>query len=535
MSDRSKSDPTARVATLWAEAAQGYADVFGSMWDAAAQAAGTPADDPDAALEAMARQWRTGLSTLASMQTRFIERLLADQPDAVGKRLDAQTLGQLRRLGEARWEEELRRLAQVPADATARAQTADTGRLGRLWEGMWAEIVRDLESLPDDAFRVDLQPLAQAWSDVLSGEGDDDSRKVVERFMESVAVKARWGGEYYADPDATTVGQTPREVVYESGPLKLYRYHLPEGSEPVEAAQAPPVLIVYSVINRPYILDLVPGYSFVEHLVREGLDVYLIDWGETEPGDRDTTLDSLIDPGIRGCVQAIRERTGAPDVSLFGHCIGGNLALMYASLYPDDVARLVTLTTPITAAEGGVVALWTDCDVFPVDAIVEAYGHMPAKLIRYTFMAIKPYYEVMKWKMFLENLGNDQVMALFMPVDRWANENVDVPGAVFRKFVHEVFHDDGFRQGRTRINGRKVDLGSIRCPLLNLAATKDWIVPPPSAEVLNELVTSDDNRFVPIEGAHVGILIDPRSRPLWTTMSDFLAGRELAPETEATE
>ena len=514
-------DPASKLSDLWAETAKGYADAFQSLIEASA---------PGGIVGGSAEAWQRGVSAMASMQARFVERLLAEVPDVADRRIDAQSLGQLRRLSEHRWEEELQRLSQVPADLATGLQAADTGHLGQLWEGMWAEYLRDLDALPADAFRVDVEPLARAWSQVMTGEADDDSRRMVERLVDSVAVKARWGGEYYADPDATEVGQTPRECVHTQGRLRLYRYHLPETCEAPATADAPPVLIVYSVINKPYILDLLPGFSFVEHLLQQGLDVYLIDWGETEPGDRETTLDSYIDPGIRGCVQAIRARTSAERVSLFGHCIGGNLALMYASLFPDDVASMVTLTTPIMAADGGVVALWTDRDVFPVDAIVESFGHMPAKLIRYTFMAIKPYYEVMKFKMFLENLGNDAVMDLFMPVDRWANENVDIPGEVFRKFVEEVFHDARFARGETRINGRKVDLGSITCPLLNLAATKDWIVPPESAAILGELVGSDDAHFVPIEGAHVGIMIDPRSRPIWTTMSDFLARRAPAGE-----
>ena len=514
-------DAASKLTDLWVETARGYADAFQSLIEAAG---------PHQAADGSAEAWQRAMATMASMQARFVERLLAEMPDVAERRIDAQSLGQLRRLSELRWEEELQRLSQVPADLATGLQAADTGRLSQLWEGMWAEYLRDLDALPADAFRVDLEPLARAWAQVLAGEADDDARRMVERLVDSVAVKARWGGEYYADPDATEVGQTPRECVHEQGRLRLYRYHQPEGGEAPAVADAPPVLIVYSVINKTYILDLLPGFSFVEHLLQQGLDVYLIDWGETEPGDRETTLDSYIDPGIRGCVQAICARTGAEQVSLFGHCIGGNLALMYASLFPDDVASIVTLTTPIMAAEGGVVALWTDRDVFPVDAIVESYGHMPAKLIRYTFMAIKPYYEVMKFKMFLENLGNEAVMDLFMPVDRWANENVDIPGEVFRKFVTEVFHDARFARGETRINGRKVDLGAITCPLLNLAATKDWIVPPESAAILGELVGSEDSHFVPIEGAHVGIMIDPRSRPIWTTMSDFLARRDLAGE-----
>ena len=523
LGDDDKRDPVRDMTTFWTDAARGYTDAFQAFWDAATPRA-NPAGDPASALDQMADQWQRGLSTLSSLQLRFVEGLLADAPDTFTDRLDATTFGQLQRMASARWEEELQRASEAPVELSALGQQPDTARVGRLWEGMWEEVLRDLEALPGDAFNVDLQPLARAWGKVMAGDPDPDARRLVERFVDSAAVKARWGSEYYADPDATAVGQTPRECVYESGPIKLYRYHLPDA--PAPAADAEPVLVVYSVINKPYILDLVPGYSFIEHLLGQGLDVYLIDWGETTPGDRETTLDSYVDPGIRGCVDAIRERTGAEKVSMFGHCIGGNLALMYAALYPQDLARLVILTTPITRAEGGVVGLWTDPDVFPVDAIVESYGHMPAKLIRYTFMAIKPYYEVMKFKMFLENLGNDAVMDLFYPVDRWANENVDIPGEVFRKFIAEVFHEDRFSRGKTRIHGRRVDLKAITCPLLNLAATRDWIVPQPSAEILGELVGSEDNRFVPIEGAHVGIMIDPRSRTHWTTMSDFLGGGE---------
>ena len=523
-------DPAQKMVDLWTEAARGYADAVQSMWTTAGTEARREGrtdedEDPVLAWQRMARGWQDGLAGFASIQAAFVEQVLQGLPDAAEARLDAQAFGQLRRMAEMRWEEELRRLSQAPAQLTPGARGVDAERLGPLWQSMLAEYLRDLDALPADAFRLDLTPLAEAWRKVASGEGDADARRLVDRLVESAAVKARYGAEVYADPENTPVGQTPRECVHEQGKLRLYRYRLPDGAAAVDPARdAAPVLIVYSVINRPYILDLVPGYSFVEHLLGQGLDVYLIDWGETEPGDRETTLDSYIDPGIRGCVDAIRARTGAPQVSLFGHCIGGNLALMYAALFPDDVTRLITLTTPITAAEGGVVALWTDPALFPVEAIVDTYGHMPAKLIRYTFMAIKPYYEVMKWKMFLEHLDDDAMMALFMPVDRWANENVDIPGAAFRKFVDEVFHADRFRRGETRIHGHRVDLGSITCPLMNLTATKDWIVPPASSDFLGELVGSEDAQLVHIEGAHVGIMIDPRARPTWTTMSDFLGG-----------
>ena len=365
---------------------------------------------------------------------------------------------------------------------------------------------------------------------MVSGQADEDDRRTVDRLLQAATTKLKYGSEYYADPDQTPVGQTPREVIFQKDRFTLYRYTPKKGAA---ERSGDPVLLVYSIINKAYILDLVPGFSFVEHLLDQGLDVYLIDWGETEPGDDTTTLDSYIDPGLRSCVAHIKELTGAERVSLFGHCIGGNLALLYAAQHPGDVARVITLTTPLTAAEGGVVALWTDRDVFPVDSIIDTYGHMPAKLIRYTFMALKPYYEVLKWKMFIEQLHNEQVMHLFYPVDRWANENVDLPGAVFRKFVVEVFHEDRFRRGETVINGRPADLKQITCPVYNLAASKDWICPPESADFLDGIVGSDQAYFTLIEGAHVAIMIDPRARKHWTSMSDFLLGQKPTTATDA--
>jgi len=519
---------------MMTESAQAFSAAIQAFMEAAARTSAETAagsqGDPAAVLRSFAENWGRASNQLGSMVGGMLQRWLEELPEAAQSRLDAQTFAQLQRLARGHLEEELGRLAEVPAEILARAQKADPRRLGALLQSLVAEYLADLQSLKESAFKVDFGPLAAGLGKLLGGDLDPAALKVVQRFLDGLLVKARYGAEYYADPQATPVGQSPRELVHREGRFELYRYAPRAGHAPGR----PPVLLVYSVINKAYILDLVPGFSFVEHLLAEGLDVYLIEWGQTEPGDRATTLDSYIEPGLHGAVEHIRATTGADRVALFGHCIGGNLALLYAALHPERVARLVTLTTPGTAAEGGVVSVWTDQDVFPIDAILDTYGHMPAKLIRYTFMALKPYYEVLKWKMFVENLGNEDAMKLFAPVDRWANENVDIPGEVFRKFVVEVLHADRFRKGETVIRGRKARLKDITCPFLNLAASRDWIVPPKSAQVLNDAVGSAQNEFVLIEGAHVGVMIDPRSRPLWKRMSDFLKAGPKAQKKERT-
>lgn len=530
--------PSAETTTdLWAEGTRRMTEAFRQIAAAFAAAPGAAAATPPGAdaARAWADHLADSLDALGRLQADFARRLLADLPAAARERLGAGSFSQLERLARARWEDEAARFARLPELLAERAETAgsiDPARLARLLETAAVELKADLEALSPEQFLPDLGRLAQSFGRVLTGSPADEDRRRVDRFLEAAAVKLRYGSEYYADPQTTKVGLTPRDLVHREGRIELYRYRSAARPTPRTAR---PVLLVYSVINKPYILDLLPGFSFLEHLLAEGLDPYLIEWGPTIPGDRETTLDAYIEPGIHGCVEYIRRARKVEKVPLFGHCIGGNLALLYAARHPETVDRLVTLTTPVTAAEGGVVALWTDRDLFPVDAIVDAFGHMPAKLIRYTFIALKPYYEILKWKMFIDGLADDRVMGLFLPVDRWANDNVDIPAEVFRKFVHEVFHSDRFRHGQTRIHGRPADPRAITCPLLNLAATRDWIVPLESARVLNDLVASADKEFVPIEGAHVGIMIDPRARPLWTRISDFLKtpSREARPRKRA--
>jgi poly[(R)-3-hydroxyalkanoate] polymerase subunit PhaC len=511
------NNPFDKLLKMMSESVQGYQDTFTAMLDELSQP-DLVGQDPQSVMQNYLQHWSAVVQNLTSMQAELFERLARDLPEVSAKNIDDQIFNGLNRLARSNWQTELKRLADLPKELAAKIGKADPKRMSRLFDSLVHEYMDDLGTMRDDAFRLDIKPLAQAWHKVAAGEKDKQADKVIQRFLDAIAVKVRHGSEYYADPARTPVGQTPRQLVHREGKIELYRYQPLPG---VEQADAPPVLLVYSLINRSYILDLVPGASFIEYLLEQGLDVYLIEWGECDPGDRQTTLDSLIEPGISGCVEAINGLSGASQVSLLGHCIGGNLALMYAALHPEKVARFVALTTPATASDGGVVALWTDRDVIPIDEIIDTHGHMPAKLIRYTFIALKPYYEVMKWKMFLEKLGNDHVMDLFYPVDRWANENVDIPGEVFRKFIREVFVDDGFSRGETRIHGRRVDLSRINCPLLNLAASKDWIVRLNSAKILNDLVGSQDKRFELIEDSHVGIMINPKCRKHWESIADF--------------
>ncbi len=394
-------------------------------------------------------------------------------------------------------------------------------RVRELLDSALEEIRADFEAMPEASFTIDSAPLEDAYRRRAAGTADDADRRLVERFEEALSVKAKHGAEYYAGPGDVKVGSTPRELILrtEDG-ITLHRFEPGPGAGP---RVGEPVLIVYSVINRSYILDLTEDCSLVRHLLDRGLDVYLVEWRRAVQGDHETTLDGFIDPGIHACVDAIRARTGHDRVALFGHCIGGTFAALYAAKHPERVARLLSLTAPFTAPRRGLVAAMTDRELLPLDTLMDGLGMMPAKLIRHTFMGVKPYYEILKWKMFVENLGDDAMMARFAAIDTWANDNVDVPAEVFRSFIRMVFHDDAFLAGTVELGGEPLDLARIACPVLNVAGSGDWIVPPDSARALGAVV-GGPYRYEEVPGGHLALILDPRLRERWDDVAGFLAG-----------
>ena len=93
-----------------------------------------------------------------------------------------------------------------------------------------------------------------------------------------------------------------------------------------------PVVLVMSLISKPYILDLTPGLSFVEFLLKQGFDVFMIDWGVPRPEDTKLKLEDYAQDLIPACVEKVQQETGETDVSFIGYCMGGLLSLIYGGL-----------------------------------------------------------------------------------------------------------------------------------------------------------------------------------------------------------
>lgn len=318
-------------------------------------------------------------------------------------------------------------------------------------------------------------------------------------------------------------GATPSEVVYEEDRLKLLHY----------VSDAPPkyktpLVFVFALVNRPYILDLLPHKSVVRHFVDAGFDTYLVDWGVPDHADRHLTLESYINGYLSNIVDVLRERTGEEQASILGYCMGGTMSSMFTALHPERVKNLLLMAAGIDfSTREGLLNLWTDEEHFDVDAFVDAYGNCPASFLQGAFLMLKPVGNLVEKPInFFERLDDDDYITEFLTMETWLNDNVSVPGEVFREFVKYLYQRNLLVKGEMPVGRHLVDLRNITCPVLNLMATRDDLVPCAQSEPFNDLVGSRDRKAIRFKAGHIGLAVGSRAqRELWPEVVDWLAER----------
>ena len=359
--------------------------------------------------------------------------------------------------------------------------------------------------------------------------GDYDNPETI-RFR-----KYATGAHLLLEVDPPETGQTPREDVWGRGKARLYRY------APEQRKEHPvPMLLVYALILRPYILDLLPGNSLVEHLLGEGFDVYLLDWGVPGRGDEGLSFEHFVLDYLPAAAENVLRGSRAEELTLFGYCQGGTIAAMYAALFSGEPLRnLVLLATPTDFAPGdpGLFGLWTvltseryfDPNVlFDPDPVVEAFGNFPADLPgRLLGAAISPLANyagtyVNLW----ESVKRDKSAESFLAVSKWVDDGVPFPGEAFRSWIKDFYQRNKLVKGELELRGRRVDLSNIECRVLNVAGEKDFICPVSQAEATMDLIGSEDKEFLVVDAGHVGLMGGRVAKDeLWPRITGWLEPR----------
>jgi polyhydroxyalkanoate synthase len=362
----------------------------------------------------------------------------------------------------------------------------------------------------------------------MSSDGDAENtwlRAQQAIFDESLANVRRMAGlpRLWSRVGNLPKGVTPSEVVYEEDQLKLLHY---PGEGP--AKYKTPLLFVFALVNRPYILDILPNKSVVAHFVKAGFDTYLVDWGKPTYADRHLDLNTYVNGYLRDVVRYLQQRASSPQVSILGYCMGGTMSAMFTALHPKMVKNLILLAAGIDfSTRDGLLNLWTDPRYFNVDAFVDAFGNCPAEYLQACFLMLKPVRNLVAKPVSLyERLDDQKHVDEFLTMETWLNDNVPVAGEAFRQFVKDLYQQNLLVQNRLTLGKRTVNLRNITCPVLNLMAEQDDLVPAAQSEPFGDLVGSEDREAIKLATGHIGLAMGSAAQhELWPHAVQWLAKR----------
>lgn len=297
------------------------------------------------------------------------------------------------------------------------------------------------------------------------------------------------------------VGQTPHEVIHQHDKL-MVRYYAPR----TDAPQQTPVVLVPSMINRAYILDLEPDRSFVSALAERGHPTYLVDWGTPGPEDAGEDVGYVLLELLHRSIDRICRHAGTEQALVFGYCQGGVLAAMLGALRPQRFAGLAVLNAPFRFSEGGRFRDLVGPGVFDVERTMPD-GLVPVEAMQAGFKLLDPMGNWSKYAAVDAASGDPARMARVLARERWLEETVPLPSAFAREFVLQAYQRDALLDGGWFIRGQEVDLQQIRCPVLLIASERDFITPLASALPFAEATGSDDVQVEQINTGHIGCVV----------------------------
>lgn len=311
---------------------------------------------------------------------------------------------------------------------------------------------------------------------------------------------------------------SPRDAVLSLGTATLYRIR----SEGVDAS-LPPLLLVPSMINRAYVLDLREGASLAAALASATprRAVYLLDWGIPEDEDRYTTWDEVV-ARLARFARAARRHAGAKKLAVLGYCMGGTLASIHAALHPSEVAALVDLAGPIDFSKAGLLGDLVDAKHFDAKAVVAA-GNVGPSQMQSGFLALRPTGSVAKWVGFADKAHDEASREAFFSLEEWASDNIPFPGAAYETYIGDLYQKNALVRGEHYACGERVDLRRIQCPVLVVVAERDAICPKEAATALLEHVGSRTGKVLAVPGGHVGAVVGSRAQKvLYPAIAEWL-------------
>jgi polyhydroxyalkanoate synthase subunit PhaC len=317
---------------------------------------------------------------------------------------------------------------------------------------------------------------------------------------------------YQAHPHHRRLPEPP--MIWQAGTTRLLDYGA-NASDPI-------VLVIPSLINPAWVLDLDDGNSLLRWLSGQGVRPVLVDWGQPGSEERDFDLNSYVTERLVPALDHIA--TPAP-VAVLGYCLGGTLATALAAIPPQKVSRLALLAAPWDFAawpaehRAGLSALWQQNK-----SIAQASGGLSMEVLQLMFAALDTGLMARKFEGFASLEQGSIAARNFVVLEDWANS-----GAALSYRVAEQFFDHWLNKGGPattwEIDGQKIDAAKLEMPVLSILSGQDRIVPLSVTQPLAQLILHSNTHILP--AGHVGMVVGSKARKLvWEPLAAFLKARQ---------
>lgn len=297
------------------------------------------------------------------------------------------------------------------------------------------------------------------------------------------------------------VGETPNEVLVEKRAYRLLHYQ-----QMVSKTARTPILVVYALINRSYVLDLQPDKSWIRSLLSQGFDVYLIDWKTPTAADKYVSFDDYVNCYIDDCVEAVLEKNKVEKLTLHGYCMGGTMSSIYTALHQDKVRNLAVIA-PVIDGQKDFTVIGNLAKNMDVDKMLQVIGNLQSEQLYALYMSLKPFKQgINKYFNFIQNVDNEQFIGNFLRLEKWLYDTPPIAGETYRQWISDIYQKNLLVKNEMKLNDKTVDLSTIKVPLLNVIADEDHLVSPQCSAPLNDVVSSTDKRLMRFHTGHVGLI-----------------------------
>lgn len=304
---------------------------------------------------------------------------------------------------------------------------------------------------------------------------------------------------------------TPHKVIHREGSLQLKLYN---------SWETPPrgqVVIFPSLINRPYILDLGRGRSLIQYLVKSGFEVALFDWGSPTSREQELGLKPLLQERLPRALKTLDAYSATTDRSLqprtlLGHCLGGNIALLFAEQAPKAFDKIALLTTPIDTENDALLTTWFRTPNWDPHLFANSVEFIPWFALQASFQMQRPTLTPRRWLQVLSRLSEKEFRESWLQMEIWSNDSVSFSRQLFKDLLIPMYRENSMMQ-RSKLS----------LPIFSLAAFDDHIVPVKSVRAIKSSHPDCKHCFFEAKGGHIGAVLSSRTRKeIWPELVKFM-------------